>query len=107
MTEYIVIFTTLPNAEHAENLAQSLVENRLVACVNILPQMSSIYRWQGKLEKGQEHLLIVKTRQARCDEVIEAIRSQHPYELAEIIALPIAAGLPGYLSWIDECTAEQ
>ena len=107
MTEHIVIFTTLPDIEQAESVAQSLVESRLVACVNILPQMRSIYRWQGKLEKGQEHLLIIKTRQARCDEVIEAIRSQHPYELAEIIALPITTGLPGYLSWIDECTTEQ
>jgi periplasmic divalent cation tolerance protein len=74
----------------------------MAACINILPRMTSIYSWKGKIEEGQEHLLMIKTRAERYAAIEQAIRAQHPYELPEIIATPISHGLPEYLNWIDE-----
>jgi periplasmic divalent cation tolerance protein len=104
MSEHIVIFTTLPDTEAAERLAEQLLDHKLAGCINILPQMTSMYRWQGKLEKGREHLLMIKTQAKRREAVTEFIHRQHPYELPEIIVLPVTGGLPAYLSWISDCT---
>ena len=104
MSEHLVVFTTLPDAGQAETLAQALVEQNLAACVNILPPVTSVYRWQGELQQDREQLLLIKTRAARYDALMTAIKAQHPYELPEIIALPITAGLPAYLNWIDDTT---
>jgi periplasmic divalent cation tolerance protein len=87
--------------EVAERIAQALVEARLVACVNILPPMRSIYRWKGQIEDAGEHLLLIKSAVARFPLICERIRSLHPYELPEIIAVPIADGLPDYLAWLN------
>lgn len=97
---YYVIFTTYPTTEGAHAFATDIIDAGLAACVNILPAMRSIYFWQGQRQEGEETLLIIKTLSERYPEVEALIRSNHPYELPEIIALPISAGLPAYLAWI-------
>ena len=99
---YQMVMTTIGNQQQAQTLAENLVNAALAACVNILPKMQSIYRWQGKLEHGDEHLLIIKTRAERVDDVINTIKANHPYELPEIIAVPIAGGFEPYLTWITQ-----
>jgi periplasmic divalent cation tolerance protein len=106
MTQAIAVMTTLPDYETALKLAAELVEKRLAACVNILPSMTSVYEWKGKLEKGREHLLLIKTTE-RCYLDLEAyIRRFHPYELPEIIAVPVKSGLSAYLDWVRMQTVE-
>jgi periplasmic divalent cation tolerance protein len=104
MDEKLLVITTLPDRETAERLAGALVGRGLAACVNIGAPVTSIYRWEGKLEQGSEHLVTIKTTR-RCYAALEsAIVEQHPYELPEVIAVPITAGLSGYLAWIEQCT---
>jgi len=93
--------TTLPDEEQAKELAGILVTRKLAACINILPKMTSIYEWQGKLELGEEHLLIIKTEQNRLAELQDTIKEAHPYELPEIIVVPIVGGYEPYLNWIS------
>ena len=100
-----IIFCTCPNRETAEKIAQSLVESNLAACVNILPSITSVYRWQGSIEMEPELLLLIKTRADCYATVEERIKSLHPYELPEIIAVSLDRGLPDYLKWIDTCLA--
>jgi periplasmic divalent cation tolerance protein len=101
----VVVFITTPSIETGEQIARLLVERKLAACVNILPAMQSVYRWEGKVERAQETLLIVKTRAEIFEsQLLAAVTEAHPYQVPEIIALPIQAGLPAYLSWIDEET---
>ncbi len=103
--ETLLVLTHLPDVASAQMLAGHLVEQRLAACVNILPPCRSVYRWQGKIENAEEIPLAIKTTRSRYAAIESAIRQQHPYELPEIIAVPVAAGLPGYLDWIaKECT---
>ncbi len=104
MTDKTIVLTTWPDLPGAKALAETLIEQKLAACVNVLPAMTSIYQWQGKLEQGTEHQLIIKTRQSLWDDLVATIAQRHPYELPEILAIPVTAGLPGYLSWIDEIT---
>lgn len=100
MTQALVVLTTLPEYASALKLAEDLVGTGLAACVNILPPMTSVYEWKGKLERGQEHQLVIKTSAARYPELEARIRRNHPYELPEIIALPIERGLKDYLDWV-------
>lgn len=93
--------TTLPDESQARELARILVTRKLAACINILPKMTSIYEWQGKLEQGEEHLLIIKTEQDRLAELQNTIKEAHPYELPEIIVVPIVGGYEPYLNWIS------
>ena len=102
--ETLLVITALPDAETARALAARLVERRLVACVNILAPCQSLYRWKDKLEEAEEVPLLMKTGAARYAALEEAIRAYHPYELPEIVAVPIIDGLPGYLDWIDAQT---
>ncbi|MCX8145824.1 MAG: divalent-cation tolerance protein CutA [Azovibrio sp.] len=104
MTDTLLILTNLPDPASAERLATTLVETGLAACVNILAPCHSVYRWQGAVEKATEIPLLIKTQRARYAEVEAALRSQHPYALPEIIALPITAGLPAYLDWVRQAT---
>jgi periplasmic divalent cation tolerance protein len=105
---YLVILITAPNQEVSENIAHSLVEGQFAACVNILPGMTSIYRWKGAVEREQEYLLVCKTRRERFDDrFIAAVHAIHPYEVPEIIALPIEAGAHNYLDWIASETGEK
>jgi periplasmic divalent cation tolerance protein len=104
MSEAIIVLTTLPGMDEARTLARTLTSEKLAACVNIMPRMTSVYEWKGQPEEGQEHLLIIKTRAARYTDIERRIRDSHPYELPEIIATPITHGLSGYLNWIEEST---
>jgi periplasmic divalent cation tolerance protein len=98
--EYILIITNLPDRNQAVALAQKLVEERLVACVNVLADCTSVYWWQGKSETAAEVPLLIKTLARHYAAVEQLIKSEHPYELPEIIAVPISSGLPAYLDWI-------
>jgi periplasmic divalent cation tolerance protein len=104
--EHILIITNLPDRAQALALAQKLVEARLAACVNVLADCTSVYLWQGKNETANEVPLFIKTLAEHYPAVEQLIKSQHPYELPEIIAVPISSGLPAYLKWIaDETSA--
>lgn len=100
MTEALLVLTNLPDREAAEKLAASLIEARVAACVNILAPCRSVYRWQGEVERAEEHPMLIKTTAARYPALELAIRAGHPYELPEIIAVPLAAGFPAYLDWV-------
>ena len=104
MPETLLVITTLPDQDAAERLAESLVETGLAACVNIGATVTSIYRWDGRLQRGTELILTIKTTRARYPALEKAIVDGHPYELPEVIAVPITAGLPEYLAWIEACT---
>jgi periplasmic divalent cation tolerance protein len=104
-TECLVVFSTCPDAASAEKIARGLVERGLAACVNILPGLRSVYTWKGACESTEELLLLVKIQGAAYDAVEQALRALHPYELPEIVAVPIAAGLPDYLAWIKQHSA--
>ncbi|MGZ4967923.1 MAG: divalent-cation tolerance protein CutA [Methylobacter sp.] len=98
-----IIFCTCPDKNTAETIARLLVTNNEAACVNILPGITSIYTWQGQIESAEEHLLLIKAHKD-CYQAIETtVRDHHPYELPEIIAVPIERGLPEYLKWIASC----
>ena len=103
--EYLLIITNLPDRAQALALAQKLVEDRLVACVNVLADCTSVYRWQGKSETAIEVPLLIKTLAQHYIAVERLIKSEHPYELPEIIAVPISSGLPAYLRWIADETS--
>ncbi len=96
----LLVLTNLPDAASAHALAAQLVEARLAACVNILAPCHSVYRWAGKTEVTSEVPLLIKTTTARYAELQAAIQKQHPYELPEIIAVPLQHGLPAYLDWV-------
>jgi periplasmic divalent cation tolerance protein len=96
----LLVLTNLPDTDSAQALATTLVSERLAACVNVLAPCRSVYRWQGAIESAQEVPLLIKTTAARYADLEAAIRAAHPYELPEIIAVPIAHGLPGYLDWV-------
>ena len=96
-----IVLTTCPDMACDERIARALVEEELAACVNILPPMRSIYRWKGKIEDATEQLLVIKSAVARFPAIRDRLRTLHPYELPEIIAVPIADGLPEYLAWLN------
>lgn len=106
---YSIVFITVPKKDDkggdvAETLAESLVSAKMAACVNIVPNVSSVYRWQEKIEKSDELLLIVKTRRGLVRDLIEHVRKNHPYEVPEIIAYPIEEGNEPYLHWLGANT---
>lgn len=103
--ETILVISTLPDRESAEKLAHALLEQRLAACVNLLPGATSVYWWQGRVESASETIMLIKTTMARYPALQAAIKAQHPYELPEIIAVPVSAGLPAYLEWIKTETS--
>ncbi|NMG46179.1 divalent cation tolerance protein CutA [Aromatoleum toluvorans] len=105
MTEALVVLTNCPDAACAETLATLLVERRLAACVNILAPCRSVYRWQDQTEAATEIPLLIKTTPVRYAELEAAIRANHPYELPEIVAVPVMRGLPAYLDWVAAETA--
>lgn len=100
-TPYRLVITTCPNMEVAESIADTVIRERLAACVNILPAGRSIYEWQGKVEHESEHVLLIKSRRDRLPALETRLLEIHPYELPELIAVPIEDGLSSYLSWID------
>lgn len=100
--EAAMVLTSVGTPEDARRLARVLVEERLAACVQVLP-IESTYRWQGEVHEEGEVLLLAKTRADRYEAVQQAIVAHHPYETPEVVMLPVAAGLPAYLAWLDEC----
>ena len=104
-TGHIVVMTTFEKRENADRVAQTLVERRLVACVQILGPMTSVYRWQGKIETAGELLCLIKTRRALFPQVEKTIAELHPYAVPELIAVPVEMGGASYLKWVDEQTS--
>jgi periplasmic divalent cation tolerance protein len=100
--EAIVVLMTAANGEEAARLADLLIGAHLAACVQILPEMESVYRWQGKIERQAEILLLAKTTRSKFDELEREVRALHSYDTPEIIALPIVAGSAPYLEWLTE-----
>ena len=101
----LLVFTNLPERDAAEKLADALIARRLAACVNILAPCRSVYRWRGAVQHEEEHPVLIKTTRAAYAELEAQIRAHHPYELPEIIAVPIERGLPAYLDWLAAETA--
>ena len=101
----LLVLTNLPERAAAERLADMLIEKRVAACVNILAPCRSVYRWQEAVQHDEEHPMLIKTTEERYAALEAAIRAGHPYELPEIIALPIERGLPAYLKWVAAETA--
>ena len=100
----LLVLTNLPDRAAAERLADTLVERQLAACVNILAPCRSIYRWKGETQHDEEHPMLIKTTGACYAALVQAIRKEPPYELPEIIAVPIERGLPAYLDWVTAQT---
>lgn len=104
-SSFCVVFCTCPDQATAERIARQLTESRLVACTNIVPYLTSIYFWEGKVTEGTEVLMIMKTTQDKLDQLDEAILTAHPYDFPEFIALPIIRGNKDYLNWVQSVTA--
>ncbi len=100
MTEFILALTTVPDEAKGREIARALVEQKLAACVTVSPASQSIYRWQGKVCQEQEFVLLIKTRRELMGQVEAALRSTHPYQVPEFIALPIEGGSAAYLDWL-------
>jgi periplasmic divalent cation tolerance protein len=103
---YVQIITTIDNKEAAETIAKTLVEMKLAACVQILGPISSTYHWQGKLETAEEWQCLIKSRADRYQDLEALIKTLHPYEVPEIIMMPIIGGNEDYLKWLDENVEE-
>lgn len=102
---YQLVLNTCPDQATAEKLAKQLVTEKLAACVNILPNLTSIYQWQGNIETANEYLLMIKTKRDQYQAIENWIKANHPYELPEIIAVSIEHGFPEYLQWINSCVS--
>lgn len=100
MTDYRLVLTTAGSQEEAQKIAHALVQRQLAACVNIVPGIHSVYRWQGKVEEAQELLLLIKTKASAIDRVCSAIKQLHSYEVPEAVVIGIEAGSSAYLSWV-------
>jgi periplasmic divalent cation tolerance protein len=105
MTTAALVLTTFPDEAGAHAFARSAVEKQLAACINILPSMQSIYRWDGKVQEAREHQLIIKTSDAQIAALTNLLKQSHPYELPELIVLDIAEGTPAYLQWLVDATS--
>ena len=103
-SDVLLVFCTCPDEESGARIAEALVVERLAACVNRLPGLTSVYLWQGKVEHDSETLLLIKTTSARFDALRTRLCALHPYELPEVIAIPVTEGLPEYLQWVSTCT---
>jgi periplasmic divalent cation tolerance protein len=102
--EFVVALTTLGNLEQARALVRRLVDERLIACGTIVPGATSVYRWRGQVKEEEEVVVLLKTARSRWGALEAAVKAQHPYEVPELLALPVTAGLDRYLEWIDSET---
>ncbi|TKY74459.1 CutA [Spatholobus suberectus] len=102
----IVVYVTVPNKEAGKKLAESIVKEKLAACVNRVPGIESVYQWEGKIQTDSEELLIIKTRQSLLEALTEHVKANHEYDVPEVISLPITGGNLKYLEWIKESTRE-
>lgn len=103
-TKYLLVLSTCPGSISAKKISQDLISEKLAACVNIVPGVQSFFAWVGKLDTANENMLIIKTTADNYEELEKRIKKLHPYELPEIIAVPIQTGFAGYLDWIDTNT---
>jgi periplasmic divalent cation tolerance protein len=103
--QFVIVLTTLPVEGDVEKLASQLVEERLAACVNILPAMRSVYRWKNAVERADERQLVIKTTRARLTALESRLRALHPYDVPEFVVLPIDSGSADYLSWLSDTTS--
>ena len=103
MNPYIIVIATTASKQEAENIAQHLLQERLIACANITVPVASLFHWNDKLEKAEEHLVFMKTRKDLFEKLSETVKKLHSYEVPEIIALPIVDGSKEYLAWLDSC----
>ncbi len=102
---YMVVLVTASSQDEAANIGKRLVSDNLAACINIIPAIRSIYRWQGEICDDSEVLLIIKTRSSKLDRLMEQIKNMHSYDLPEMIALPIIKGWKPYMAWLEKETA--
>jgi periplasmic divalent cation tolerance protein len=102
MPGFLIVFCTCKNEQEALNLANAVIERKLAACVNVLPAVQSIYRWEGKVEISSEHLLLIKTTDERFAALRDAITQIHSYEVPEVMAVPVSDGTEKYLAWVRE-----
>jgi len=100
MSSYIVVFMTVPDKKEATKIAHSLLKERLIACANIVGPVSSLFWWEGKIDKANEFLVIMKSRKNLFKKLSERVKELHSYEVPEVIALPVIEGLPSYLNWL-------
>jgi periplasmic divalent cation tolerance protein len=105
MDHPVLVYTTWPNSEVAAAAGRDVVGRKLAACVNILPDMTSIFAWRDSVEETREVVMIVKTRRERLERVMEALRQLHPYETPSLLAMPVIAANPAYAQWIESSTA--
>jgi periplasmic divalent cation tolerance protein len=103
---HLVVLSTVGSAEDAERIGRALVEAGLAACVNVVPAVTSIYRWKGKVEREEERLLVIKTRAERFEALRDALVALHPYEVPEVLALSVTGGHQPYLDWLDDSVNE-
>lgn len=102
MEETRVVLLTAPDLETAEGIVETLVEEGVIACGNILPGLTSIYRWQGKVEKSSEVQVIMKTTSEEVQRLLDRVPELHPYDVPEVLIIPVESGLQAYLSWVQE-----
>ena len=105
MADHLVVFVTCPTKRIAHRLTRALLERRLVACVNILPSVESLFWWEGKIDQGTEVMLVMKTQKKLFNRLVKRVESLHSYTTPEIIALPVIAGSKNYLNWINQSLA--
>lgn len=101
MSERLVVLMTAGSQEEADRLAETLVVDGLAACVNVIPGVTSVYRWEGEVQRDQEWLLVAKSHRDALDELVRRVHTIHSYEVPEVVALPVVGGSQAYLSWID------
>ena len=105
MTDVVLLLSTVASSEEGETIASALVNERLAACVSVFPPMTSVYRWQGAVERASECQVVVKTTRARLDAVIARVRALHSYEMPELLVLPVDGGGEAYLDWLRRETS--
>jgi periplasmic divalent cation tolerance protein len=102
---YVIVIVTTASENEAENIAQQLLKQRLIACANITGPVSSFFQWSGKSEKAEEYLIFMKSRKDLFDKLAETVKALHSYEVPEILVLPVVDGSEEYLAWLDSCLA--
>ncbi|KAF2349901.1 Divalent ion tolerance protein CutA [Trinorchestia longiramus] len=105
-TAFCATYVTVPNPDVAKTIARGLVRNRLAACVNIIPGVTSVYEWEDKIEEDSELILMIKSRCSKIEELTEFVKKNHPYDVCEVITTPITGGNPAYLSWLGDVVKE-
>lgn len=106
MARYMVVFITVDSKKAADRITNVLIEKKLAACVSSVPRVVSVYRWKGRVERAKEILLVAKTRTSLVGKLISEVKNNHPYEVPEIISIPIGRSNPDYLNWIEKETAK-